>query len=325
MRDFLNIQGVKVYYYSKNRIVPAVDGVDFTMEKGEVLGIVGESGCGKSTIVKAMMGLLDPAYSKVEAGEALFHGQDLFKLKGTELNRMRGKQISMVFQNPLSSLNPCYTIGNQIMEILLIHEHMSKKQARKRAIELLGLVNIPSPEMRMNDYPHQLSGGMQQRVIIAIALACNPELVIADEPTTALDVTIQAQILELMTELKDKLGMGVILITHNMGVVASMCDRMLVMYGGVAVEEGSCTDVFAKPMHPYTIGLLNSIPSIKEDKEELYSIKGQIPTFQIPVTQCRFAGRCEFSTEQCQKEEPPMFDMGNGRKCRCWLVKGQEV
>ena len=250
MNEVLQVKDLHTFYYSKKTIVPACDGVDFTLKKGEILGIVGESGCGKSTVVRSVVGLIDKSYTRIESGEVLLDGEDLLKKTPKEMCKVRGKRISMIFQNPLSALNPVYTVGNQICEILMVHENMTKKQARERAIELLKVVKIPSPEMRMNAYPHELSGGMQQRVMIAIALACNPEVIIADEPTTALDVTIQAQILDLLREVRDKFGMAIILITHNMGVVADICEKMLVMYGGVVVEQGTCKDVFANPQPP---------------------------------------------------------------------------
>ena len=325
MNCLLEVNNLRTYYYSKTRAVPAVDGVSFQIEKGEVLGLVGESGCGKSTVVRAITGLIDPTYARVEEGTALFSDRDLLKMKERELSGIRGKEISMVFQNPLSALNPVYTIGNQLTEALTTHLSISRKEAHDRAVELLRMVNIPSPESRLREYPHQLSGGMQQRVLIAIALACSPQLMIADEPTTALDVTIQAQILDLLKELRRKLGMAIILITHNMGVVAAMCDRMLVMYGGVVVEEGACRTIFSAPGHPYTKGLLASIPSVTEDRQRLYSIKGQVPVFSVPVTRCRFSDRCECCMERCKQEEPPLFSLPNGSKCRCWLMEKQQV
>ncbi|MFH5183578.1 ABC transporter ATP-binding protein [Paenibacillus sp. TAB 01] len=321
MEDVLTVNNLKTYYYSNNKKVPAVDGVSFRLYKGEVLGIVGESGCGKSTVARSILHLLDKSYTKIEDGEILFHGSDLLKLNAKELNRIKGKKISMIFQNPQAALNPVYTVGDQIAEVLQLHENMSKKEVKERVIELLRLVGIPAPETRLNDYPHQMSGGMQQRIMIAIALACNPEVVIADEPTTALDVTIQAQILKLMTRVKQQFQMGMILITHNMGVVAEMCDRMMVMYGGVVVEEGATADIFAAPSHPYTQGLLASIPSIEEDKEELFSIPGSVPRLTAPVTHCRFAGRCPHTFDKCEGSEPPLFDLGNGHKAKCWLLE----
>ncbi len=325
MSEILRVKGLHTYYYSKNKIVPACDGVDFTVDKGEIVGIVGESGCGKSTVVRSVVGLIDKAYTRVESGEVIFDGQDLLKLSYKQMCKIRGKRISMIFQNPLSSLNPVYTIGNQICEILMLHEDLNKKQAMERAVELLREVKIPHPEMRINCFPHELSGGMQQRVLIAIALACNPELIIADEPTTALDVTIQAQILDLLREIRAKHGMGMILITHNMGVVAEMCEKILIMYGGVVVEEGPCVDVFKNPRHPYTQGLLAAIPSVAEDKEELYSIPGTVPVFSVPVTRCRFADRCTRACERCTQAEPPLIEMADGRKVRCFLAAEEGV
>lgn len=319
----LTVEGLKTYYYSRNKIVPAVDGVSFTLNPGEFLGIVGESGCGKSTVVRSLIGLTDPAYTKIESGSVMFEGRDLTGLSANELSRIRGKHISMIFQNPLTSLNPVLTIGMQVKEALTAHSRLSGKEAQEKAERLLELVKIPSSGMRMNDYPHQLSGGMQQRVLIAIALAQNPRIVIADEPTTALDVTIQAQILDLIRELRREFGMAMLLITHNMGVIAETCERMMVMYGGVVVEEGPTQDLFKSPRHPYTQGLLNAIPTISEDKEELYSIPGQVPTFSHPVTGCRFFSRCPSAAKQCGESEPRLMDAGSGRKVRCWLYGSQ--
>lgn len=317
----LVVEDLRTYYHSKNKIVPAVDGVSFTLSQGEVLGIVGESGCGKSTAARSVIGLLDWNCTTIESGSILFHGRDLAKLSPRELNAIRGKQISMVFQNPLSSLNPVFTVEDQICEVLRIHEDLSRQEARAKALELLQLVGIPEAQARLKDYPHQLSGGMQQRVLIAIALACNPEIVIADEPTTALDVTIQAQILELMNHLRELYQMGILLITHNMGVVAQMCHRILVMYGGVVVEEGSTEDIFADPRHPYTAGLLAAIPSIQEQKEELYTIPGTVPGFTHPVTSCRFADRCSRAWDLCRQKEPELISLDDGRRVRCHLYQ----
>jgi peptide/nickel transport system ATP-binding protein/oligopeptide transport system ATP-binding protein len=319
----LTVDGLKTYYYSKNKTVPAVDGVSFTLNSGEFLGIVGESGCGKSTVVRSLLGLLDPAYTKIEAGRVLFEGRDLTRLPLHEMSKIRGKSISMIFQNPLTSLNPVFTVGMQIKEALCAHARLSGKEAQEKAVRMLELVKIPSPRMRMNDYPHQLSGGMQQRVLIAIALAQNPKIVIADEPTTALDVTIQAQILDLIRELRQQFDMAMLLITHNMGVIAETCERMLVMYGGVTVEEGPTQDLFKSPLHPYTQGLLNAIPSISEDREELYSIAGQVPSFTHPVTGCRFFGRCPYAFLLCRETEPQLMDADSGRKVRCWRYGAQ--
>lgn len=321
MQDILTVKGLKTYYHAKSRIVPAVDDVDLTLGRGETLGIVGESGCGKSTVARSLIGLIDRSYTEIVGGEAMFHGQDLLKMKEKELNRIRGRSISMIFQNPLTSLNPVYTIENQISEVLKIHTKLNAKEIHARCVELMKLVGIPAPETRLNDYPHQLSGGMQQRVLIAIALACNPEIIIADEPTTALDVTIQAQILELIRSINRQFGTSMLLITHNMGIVAQMCDRIMVMYGGVVVEEGDVRQLFEKPMHPYTRGLLAAIPSIEEDREELFTIPGTVPRFAHPVQRCRFADRCDCASQACFQCEPPIVELDDGRKIRCHLFQ----
>lgn len=322
MDDILQVKNLKTYYYSKSRVVPAVDGISFSLKQGESIGIVGESGCGKSTVARTVINLLDHSYTRVEGGEVLFHGRDILRINTKEMNQIRGKKISMIFQNPLSTLNPVFTVGNQIGEVLALHNRkLNKKAIQEKSIELLKMVGIPSPETRVHDYPHQLSGGMQQRVIIAIALACSPEIVIADEPTTALDVTIQAQILDLMKGLQEELKMGLILITHNMGVVVRMCEKILVMYGGVVVESGRTKDIFAAPSHPYTQGLLAAIPSVHEDKEELYSIPGFVPRFEHPVTQCRFSNRCSQASERCFREEPPLIEVEEEHFSRCWLLE----
>ena len=318
MENVLTVNNLKTYYYGKSKVIPAVDGVTFSLRKSETLGIVGESGCGKSTVARSLINLLDSANTKIEAGEVIFHNENILKLSGQAMSKLRGKKISMIFQNPLTSLNPVYAIGDQLAEVLMIHEGLSKAEALKRGAELLTLVGISDAETRLGDYPHQLSGGMQQRVMIAIALACKPEILIADEPTTALDVTIQAQILDLIGRIKTQYGMSMILITHNMGIVAECCDKMLVMYGGVVVEQGSVQDIFANPRHPYTKGLLASIPSLTEDKEELFSIAGSVPRFSHPVKQCRFASRCSFVCEKCVEGEPPLFQVGTDWWTRCW-------
>ncbi|ERI70091.1 putative oligopeptide ABC transporter, ATP-binding protein AppD [Clostridium sp. KLE 1755] len=318
----LEIKGLKHYYDAGQRGVPAVDGVDLTLYPGEIVGIVGESGCGKSTVVRSLMGLIDSSSAKRIAGQAVFEGRDIFQMNEKELCKNRGKKIAMIFQNPLSALDPVYTVGDQIVEMILLHEAVSRAEAREKAMKLLSQVNIPSPEVRIDQYPHEMSGGMQQRIMIAIALACSPDILIADEPTTALDVTIQAQILALIKELRDKLGIAVILITHNMGVVAAVCDRMMVMYGGVVVEEGSCREIFAAPRHPYTKGLLAAIPSIEEDKEELYTIPGQVPVLEPPVESCRFVSRCQYAQKECLSAEPALI-RENGHGCRCF--RWQEV
>lgn len=320
----LQVKNLKTYYYSQKTTVAAVDGVDFSLKKGSVLGIVGESGCGKSTVARSLVGLLDHANSRTVAGSVIFDGRDVLQMDKEELRQIRGKRISMIFQDPFVSLNPVYTIKDQIYEVLKVHENLPKAQAEERVLELLRLVGIPHPELRLNSYPYQLSGGMQQRVMIAIALACQPEILLADEPTTALDVTVQAQIMELISQLKEEREMSIILISHNMGIIAEMCDQMLVMYGGVVVEEGSCKQIFAAPKHPYTIGLLGAIPSVVVDKEELDSIPGIVPKLTPPVVGCRFASRCAYANDRCRAQEPPIFPVEEGHGARCWLHETEE-
>ncbi|WP_271754232.1 ABC transporter ATP-binding protein [Cohnella sp. JJ-181] len=320
----LSVRNLKTYYRSGSSVVPAVDGVSFHLRKGEVLGIVGESGCGKSTVARSLINLLDKSNARIEGGEVLFHGEDLMKQSRKAWSRIRGKKISMIFQNPQSALNPVYTVGDQIAEALTVHQKMSRKEARDRVVELLKLVGIPEPESRLTNYPHEMSGGMQQRAMIAIALACHPEIVIADEPTTALDVTIQAQILALMDRIRAQFQMGMILISHNMGIVAEMCDRIMVMYGGVVVEEGETAAIFAAPSHPYTKGLLASIPSLDEDRDTLYAIPGSVPRLTAPVGHCRFAGRCAYAKSKCWESEPPLIEGENGHRSRCWLMEAPD-
>ncbi len=315
----LRIRNLKTTFFTHVGEVQAVRGVDIDLRRGEAMGIVGESGCGKSVMSMSIMGLVAPPGRIVE-GEILFDGQDLAKLPERDLRRIRGNRISMIFQDPMTSLNPVYKIGNQIVEVLRLHQGLSGHAARQRASELLGLVGIPSPESRLGQYPFEFSGGMRQRVMIAMSLACNPDLLIADEPTTALDVTIQAQILELMKDLRSKINSAIILITHDLGVVANLCDSIKVMYAGLIVEEGSIRDIFYRPSHPYTWGLLRSVPRIHKDtRERLVPIDGQPPDLLKPPRGCPFAERCRHAMVICQERVPPRFELGDAHKALCWL------
>lgn len=299
----LEIKNLTIELMTEYGIVKAVDNVSFSLGEGEILGLVGESGCGKSMTSMAIMRLLSNKPARV-TGEVLFEGKDILSLSDKEMNKIRGNQISMIFQDVMTSLNPLMTIGRQIMEPMMVHKGMSKKAAKARAIELLDAVGIPMPEKRVDEYPNSLSGGMRQRVMIAIALACTPKVLIADEPTTALDVTIQAQILELMKKIRKKYGTSIIMISHDLGVIAEMCDRAAVMYCGNIAEEGSIEKIFDNPMHPYTKGLLKSIPTLETDDEELYSIPGIVPSLHEFPKGCKFAERCFDACEKCRNAVP---------------------
>lgn len=317
----LEVKNLKTEFELRKGIVTAVNNVSFSVEKGEIVAIVGESGSGKSVTSLSLMGLLrDPG--KVTNGEIIFKDEDLREKSEKQMQQIRGNQISMIFQEPMTSLNPVYRIKDQIIESIRTHTDMSKPEALKRAIKMLELVGIPSPESRINDFPHQMSGGMRQRVMIAIALCCNPDLLIADEPTTALDVTIQAQILELISKLRDKMEMAVLLITHDLGVVAETADRVIVMYCGKIVEEAYVSDLFTSPKHPYTQGLLESIPKMDDEKERLYMIKGMVPNPLEMPKGCAFSDRCEKCTEKCKENVPALTDIG-GRKVRCFLYSNK--
>ena len=318
----LEIKGLKTHFKTDDGWLHAVDGVDMHIDAGETLGVVGESGCGKSVTAKTVMKLIDMPPGKIVAGQVLWQGRDLVPLGPQEMQKIRAKEIAIIFQEPMTSLNPVYTIGEQIAESIRLHDGLSRKGAMDRAVEMLQLVRIPTPERRVHDYPHQFSGGMRQRVMIAIALACNPKLLIADEPTTALDVTIQAQILDLMGELKDRLGMAVMLITHAMGVVAETAQRVVVMYAGKVVEEASVEQLFARPRHPYTQGLIRSIPRIDTaalHKVRLEAIGGTVPKLINPAEGCRFAGRCKFVMPECCTATPPLREVVPGHKVACIL------
>jgi len=298
--------------------VRAVDGVSFRLERGRTLGIVGESGCGKSVTALSIMGLVPQPPGRILGGEVLFEGNDLLKLPANRLRDLRGDQLSMIFQEPMTSLNPAFPVGEQIAETLIRHRHLGKAQAKNQAIEMLRRVRIPSPESRADDYPHQLSGGMRQRVMIAMALACIPKLLIADEPTTALDVTIQAQILELMRALRAELGTAIILITHDLGVVAELADDVIVMYAGQVIERCAVDRLFSEPQHPYSIGLLGSIPRLHLEQERLNAIEGFVPDAAALPSGCRFHPRCPFAVEKCRQEVPPLMEITPNHQAACW-------
>ena len=321
----LQVKNLSTAFRTDRGWLKAIDGISFEVRRGEILGIVGESGCGKSVTSQSIMRLYEEKRQTRYTGEVILNGKSLLDIPYRDMQHIRGSEISMVFQDALSSLNPVLKISDQLMEPLRIHQHLGRAQAAAQALEMLRLVGIPAPEKRMNQYPHELSGGMRQRVMIAIALACRPKLLIADEPTTALDVTIQAQIMDLIVALNRQLQMGVILITHDLAVVAQTCGRVAVMYLGQIVEEGSVPELFDRPLHPYTKGLLASIPRMEgEGRERLHVIYGTVPLLhQIPQG-CRFAPRCPNATDACRAEMPPMLDMENGQRVRCRLYREKE-
>jgi oligopeptide transport system ATP-binding protein len=316
----LDVQGLETEFKTPDGIVHAVNGVSFGLGEGETLGVVGESGCGKSVTMLSVLGLIPNPPGKVTAGKAFFFGQDLLKMSKEEIRHVRGAQISMVFQDPMTSLNPVLTIGRQLTEPLILHLGMTKRQAETRAAELLSMVGIPNAADRLSDYPHQYSGGMRQRVMIAMALSCNPQILIADEPTTALDVTIQAQIIELVKRLRDELGMAIVWITHDLGVVAGIAQRVMVMYGGFIIEEADVKDLYANPQHPYTLSLLGSLPRVDEtERHKLTSLEGMPPILYQKPNACPFAPRCKYVIEHCWKENPPLLDIGPGHRAACWV------
>ncbi|MFE6169089.1 ABC transporter ATP-binding protein [Viridibacillus arvi] len=325
-KELLRVRGLQTTFFTDDGEIPAVDNINFSVREGEILGIVGESGCGKSVSALSIMGLVPSPPGKITGGQIEFDGKDLTKLSQKEMRKVRGKDIAMIFQEPMTSLNPLFTIGNQLMEAILIHhKDWSKKKARNRAIEMMKLVGLPRSEELIKEYPHQLSGGMRQRVMIAMALVCDPKVLIADEPTTALDVTIQAQILQLMKDLNERLNTAVIMITHDLGVVAETCERVVVMYGGQVVEEGPVKLLFNDPQHPYTKGLIQSVPDMRFKKQRLYSIPGNVPKPGSVNTGCRFAARCEFAFEQCRVENPNLYQTSTEHKTRCFLHERKEV
>jgi oligopeptide/dipeptide ABC transporter ATP-binding protein len=319
--ELLRVENLRTWFASHAGEIRAVDGVDFTLDAGRTLGIVGESGSGKSVTALSIMRLIDPPGRIVEGSSVVFDGRELTRLTERELEEIRGAEISMIFQEPMTSLNPVYTVGEQIAESVRVHRGASAREARERAVEMLELVGIPEAARRYDDYPHQLSGGMRQRVMIGIALACEPKLVIADEPTTALDVTIQAQILELLVSLRERLGMAILLITHDLGVVAETCDDVVVMYAGRVVERGPARDVFASPQHPYTEALLQSIPMLgMTQAEPLRVIRGAVPSPLDWPAGCRFRPRCDYAFDRCA-EQPPLLAVG-AQEAACWLCRG---
>jgi len=320
-QHLLEIRGLKTHFATEEGMVHAVDGVDLTIDRGETLGVVGESGCGKTVTALSVLKLIATPPGRIVAGQILWQGRDLVPLSPEEMRSIRSKEIGIIFQEPMTSLNPVYTVGAQIAETVREHEGLGRRAALDKAIEMLRLVHIPNPQRRVHDYPHQFSGGMRQRVMIAMALSCNPKLLIADEPTTALDVTIQAQILELIAEMKDRFGMAVMLITHAMGVVAETAQRVAVMYAGKVVEEAPVGELFSRPRHPYTRGLIRSIPRIDRAgrKERLAAIAGIVPSLLEPAEGCRFAARCEFAMPVCTAATPPLRRVATDHEVACVL------
>ena len=326
-QTILEVKNLTTSFKTERGVMKAIDGINFHVNANEILGIVGESGCGKSVTCQSIMRLYDEKYTAILRGEILFKGENLLKYSGRKMQSIRGDEISMVFQDALSALNPVMRVGDQIMEAIKLHNKgISKQEARERALNILKLVGIPAYKERFSQYPHELSGGMRQRVMIAIALVCKPSVLIADEPTTALDVTIQAQILSLITKLKEETGASIILITHDLAVVLETCDRVIVMYLGQIVEEADAREIFSNPKHPYTKGLMQSIPQMTEQKpERLYAIRGTVPLLNQIGQGCRFADRCEYACERCRKEMPQLQELENGHTVRCLLAQGVET
>jgi peptide/nickel transport system ATP-binding protein len=320
----LDVKGLRTSFLTDSGDIPAVDGIDFYINEGEIVGIVGESGSGKSVTSLSIMGLIPKPPGKVE-GEILYKGENLRKASEKRMCQIRGNEVAMIFQEPMTSLNPLFTIGQQLTEAIKLHQKLSRKLLKERTVQMLKLVGLPRAEELLNDYPHQLSGGMRQRVMIAMAMACDPKVLIADEPTTALDVTIQAQILHLMKDLNKKTNTSIMLITHDLGVVAEICDRVVVMYAGKIVEEADVRTIFKDPKHPYTVGLIKSVPDVRDKKERLYSIPGNVPKPGSIKHGCRFAARCEHAFDRCRIEDPELYSVeGNGHKVRCFLHTEEE-
>lgn len=319
----LEVKNLRTSFFTDGGEVAAVDDIDFYINKGEILGVVGESGCGKSVTSLSIMGLVPSPPGKIVGGEILYKGEDLTKASEKRMRQIRGNDITMIFQEPMTSLNPLFTIGNQIMETIRLHNKWNKQQVKERAIEILQMVGLPRAEELLNEYPHQLSGGMRQRVMIAMAMVCNPQLLIADEPTTALDVTIQAQILKLMKKLNQDYQTAIMMITHDLGVVAEVCQRIVVMYAGKVVEEGDIATIYKNPKHPYTVGLIKSVPDMRKKVDRLYSIPGNVPKPGSIKEGCRFAARCEHAFDRCFTETPELYQTGEGQKVRCFLHEHQ--
>lgn len=324
MENLLQVKNLRTTFYTEDGVVPAVNGISFSLRPGEVLGIVGESGCGKSVASLSVLRLIPNPPGEVTADSIFFDGKDLISLTEKEMRRIRGNEIAMIFQEPMSSLNPVYTIGNQLGEAIKLHQGLRNKAVKDRSIEMLSLVGIPRPEKVIDEYPHSLSGGMRQRAMIAMALSCNPKLLIADEPTTALDVTIQAQILELMKELRDKINTAIMFITHDLGVIAEIAEQVIVMYAGKIVESADVVTLFNEPLHPYTTGLLNSKPKIEIDTEKLYSIPGMVPNPLNLPEGCPYHPRCDKVMDVCRVQYPQEVEVKPGHLVRCWLFNGRK-
>ncbi|KPJ59013.1 MAG: peptide ABC transporter ATP-binding protein [Planctomycetes bacterium DG_23] len=320
----LSIRDLKTYFFTDEGTARAVDGVDFDILEGKTVGLVGESGCGKTVTALSILRLVPRPAGRIVEGEVTFKNQNLLLFTEPQMRRVRGNDIAMIFQEPQTSLNPVFTVGNQIMEAIVLHQKASRREARTRTVELLHTVGIPSPEMRVDEYPHQLSGGMKQRVMIAMALACGPDLLIADEPTTALDVTIQAQILDLLQGLQEEFGMSILLITHDLGIIAQLADEINIMYAGKIVEHADAEELFSDPKHPYTMGLFESLPKLGAEKKRLVAIPGVVPNPLNWPAGCRFHPRCRYVMDICPKKEPPLKEIAPGRTAACWLYFGPE-
>ncbi|MBU3092452.1 ABC transporter ATP-binding protein [Clostridium sp. CF011] len=318
-KNLVEIKNLKTYFYTEDGIVKAVDDVSFNIRKGEIIGVVGESGCGKSVTAMSIMRLIPSPPGKIVGGEILFEDKNILELKGDEIRKIRGNDIAVIFQEPMTSLNPIFTIGYQIEEVIMLHQKLNKAKAREKAVDMLKLVGVPRAEDIVKCYPHELSGGMRQRAMIAMAVSCNPKLLIADEPTTALDVTIQAQILDIMKDLKKKLNTSIMLITHDLGVIAEMAEYVVVMYAGKVIEEAPVIELFKNPMHPYTEGLMKSKPSLDKDVDRLYSIPGQVPNPINMPEECYFCARCPKAMDICRKKQPPTYEIRQGHKVACFL------